>query len=31
MHFKVKQNWMAASLKTAGRSARLLGSACHAS
>jgi hypothetical protein len=31
MHFKVKQNWMAASLKTAGRPERPLGAACHAS
>ena len=30
MHFKVRQNWMAASLKTAGRPARPLGAACHA-
>jgi hypothetical protein len=31
MHFKVKQDWMAALLKTAGRTARPLGAACHAS
>ena len=29
MHFKIKQNWIAASLKTAGRPARPLGTACH--
>jgi hypothetical protein len=31
MHFKVRQNWMAASPKTAGWPARPLGIACHAS
>jgi hypothetical protein len=29
MHFRVRQNWMAASLKTAGRPARPLGAAGH--
>jgi hypothetical protein len=31
MHFKVRQNWIAASLKTTGRPERLLVAACHAS